>query len=141
MKPPAMSITMIRLDTAKSIFQVHAVDKDSKAQMRRKLRRDELLWFFEKQAACTVVLAVHSVRCLLVKQQTMLANAMRGLATEFSLTVPKGIGKLDELMALVDADKAFRASPSAVHRIVRPLPGGCRKHQGVRSWDCRARAQ
>ena len=35
------------------------------------------------------VLALHSVRSLLVKQETMLANAMRGLATEFGLVVPK----------------------------------------------------
>ncbi|MBV8092586.1 MAG: hypothetical protein JO110_05020, partial [Acetobacteraceae bacterium] len=28
MEPPAMNITMIGLDTAKSVFQVHAVDKD-----------------------------------------------------------------------------------------------------------------
>ena len=53
------------------------------------------------------ILALHSARSLLVKQQTMLANAMRGLATEFGLTVPQGIGRLEELMALVDADKAF----------------------------------
>ena len=31
----------------------------------------------------------------------MLANAMRGLATEFGLTVPQGIGRLEELWALV----------------------------------------
>ena len=37
------------------------------------------------------ILAVHSVRALLVKQQTMLSNAMRGLAAEFGLVVPKGI--------------------------------------------------
>ena len=37
----------------------------------------------------------------------MLANAMRGLATEFGLTVPKGIGRLEELMVLVDADETF----------------------------------
>ena len=53
------------------------------------------------------ILALHSARSLLVKQQTMLANAMRGLATEFGLTVPQGIGRLEELLALVDADKAF----------------------------------
>jgi transposase len=53
------------------------------------------------------ILALHSARSLLVKQQTMLANAMRGLATEFGLTVPKGIGKLEELTVLVDADEAF----------------------------------
>jgi error-prone DNA polymerase len=53
------------------------------------------------------ILALHSARSLLVKQQTMLANAMRGLATEFGLTVPQGIGRLAELFLLVDADKAF----------------------------------
>jgi hypothetical protein len=43
------------------------------------------------------ILALHSARSLLVKQQTMPANAMRGLATEFGLTVPQGIGRLEEL--------------------------------------------
>ena len=52
------------------------------------------------------ILALHAARSLLVKQQTMLANAMRGLAAEFGLTVPLGMGKLGELMALVDADEA-----------------------------------
>ena len=171
-----MSITMIGLDTAKSVFQVHAVDEVGHAEIRRKLRRSELIPFFEKQEACTVVieacsaahhwarllgglghevkliapeavkpfvkkgkkndaadaaaicaatsrpvakfvpaksldqqstLALHSARSLLVKQQTMLANALRGLATEFGLTVPHGIGKLGELRALVDTDDTF----------------------------------
>ena len=69
------------------------------------------------------ILALHSARSLLVKQQTMLANAMRGLATEFGLTVPKGIGKLEELMVLVDADKVVPGEGTAgVHGIVRPMP-------------------
>jgi transposase len=55
------------------------------------------------------ILALHSARSRLVKQQTMLANAIRGLATEFGLAVPKGIGKLEELTVLVDADEAFPA--------------------------------
>jgi transposase len=165
-----MSITMIGLDTAKSVFQVHGVNEAGKVEIKRKLRRSELIPFFEKQGACTVVmeacgaahhwvrilsglghevkliapeavrpfvkkgkkndpadaaalcaaasrpdmmfvpiksieqqgvLALHSARSLLVKQQTMLANAMRGLATEFGLTVPKGIDRLEELLALV----------------------------------------
>jgi error-prone DNA polymerase len=50
---------------------------------------------------------LHSVRSLLVKQQTMLANAMRGLATEFGLVVPKGMSRLEELAALVEADGSF----------------------------------
>lgn len=171
-----MSISMIGLDTAKSVFQLHGVDALGKVQLKRKLRRDELIPFFEQQPCCTVVmeacgaahhwarvlsglgyevkliaseavrpfvkrgkkndpadaaaictaasrpeakfvtvksleqqgvLALHSVRSLLVKQQTMLANAIRGLATEFGLVVPKGMDKLKELMTLVEEDKSI----------------------------------
>ena len=48
--------------------------------------------------------ALHSARSL-VKRQTMLANAVRGLAAEFGLTVPLGVGKLTELKQFVDGDK------------------------------------
>jgi transposase len=182
-----MSNTMIGLDTAKSVFQIHAVDEAGNVAIRRKLRRNELIPFFEKQAACTVVmeacgaahhwarvltglghevkliapeavrpfvkkgkkndaadaagiceaasrpgmrfvpiksleqqgiLALHSARSLLVKQQTMLANAVRGLAVEFGLAVPQGISKLAELMALVEADATF---PEKARQVVRGL--------------------
>src|SRR3954467_9651369 len=53
------------------------------------------------------VLALHSARALLVKQRTMLATAMRGLATEFGLVVPKGRGRLEELVTLVEEDGTF----------------------------------
>jgi transposase len=171
-----MSVTMIGLDTAKSVFQIHGVNEIGKVEIRRKLRRSELIAFFEKHESCTVVmeacgaahhwarmltglghkvkliapeavkpfvkkgkkndaadaaaiceaasrsgvkfvpakdleqqgiLALHAARSLLVKQQTMLANAMRSLATEFGITVPKGIRKLEELMTLVDADESI----------------------------------
>jgi error-prone DNA polymerase len=171
-----MSISMIGLDSAKAVFQLHGVDANGKVCLKRKLRRGELIAFFEQQPRCTVVmeacgaahhwarvlgglgyevkliapeaikpfvkrgkkndaadaaalcaaasrpdakfvavksleqqgvLALHSARALLVKQQTMLANAMRGLATEFGLVAPKGMGKLEELVALVEEDETF----------------------------------
>jgi transposase len=171
-----MSISLIGLDTAKSVFQIHGVNETGKVAVKRKLRRSDLIAFFEKQDSCTVVmeasgaahhwarlltglghtvrliaaeavkpfvkkgkkndaadaaaiceaaarpnikfvpvksvaqqgiLALHTVRSLLVKQQTMLANAIRGLATEFGLTVPKGLENLGELVELVNADKAM----------------------------------
>jgi error-prone DNA polymerase len=171
-----MSITMIGLDIAKSVFQLHGIDASGKVQLKRKLRRSELIPFFERQPRCTVVmeacgaahhwarvlsglghevkliapeavrpfvkrakkndaadaaaicaaasrpeakfvpvksveqqgvLALHSARSLLVKQQTMLANAMRGLAAEFGLVAPKGMSKLEELAALVEGDESF----------------------------------
>jgi len=40
-----MSITISGLDTGKSVFQVHAIDKTGRAVIRRKLRRSELLHF------------------------------------------------------------------------------------------------
>jgi hypothetical protein len=49
-EPPAMSITMIGLDTAKSVFQIHAVDETGKTEIKRKLSRHDLLPFFKKQA-------------------------------------------------------------------------------------------
>ena len=187
-----MSITMIGLDTAKSVFQAHGVNETGQVEIKRKLRRSELILFFEKLEACTIVmeacgaahywgrilrslghevkliapeavkpfvkkgkkndaadaaalctaasradmmfvpiksteqqsiLTLHSARSLLVKQQTMLANAMRGLATEFGLTVPKGIGKLEELLELVEENKAF---PDTARRVFMGFFEQCR---------------
>jgi transposase len=171
-----MSISMIGLDTAKSVFQLHGLDRVGKIVLRRKIRRSDLITFFGKQEACTVVmeacgaahhwgrtliglghdvkliapeavkpfvkkgkknnaadasaictaasqpetkfvpiktleqqgtLALHTARSLLVKQKTMLANAMRGIATEFGLTTSQGIQNVDELITQVDADESL----------------------------------
>jgi transposase len=173
-----MSITTIGLDTSKSVFQIHGVNETGKAELKRKVRRSDLIAFFEKQERCTVVmeacgaahhwarilsglghtvkllapeaakpfvkkgkkndaadaaaiceaasrpdvkfvpvktveqqgiLALHTARSLLVKQQTMLANAIRGLASEFGHVVPKGLHNLEPLVALVDADEDMPA--------------------------------
>jgi transposase len=199
---PTMSISMIGLDTAKTVFQIHGVDETGRAEIRRKLRRNDLIAFFEKQAACTVVmeacgaahhwarmltglghsvkliapeavkpfvkkgkkndaadaaaiceaasrpdvkfvpaksveqqgiLALHAARSLLVKQQTMLANAMRGLATEFGITVPKGIHKLDELMVVVDADEIM---PKQAKQAITGLHDYCNNlSEGIETFE------
>jgi len=167
---------MIGLDTAKSVFQIHGVNETGKVELKRKVRRSELIAFFEKHERCTVVmeacgaahhwarilsglghtvkliapeavkpfvkkgkkndaadavaicegasrpnatfvpvksvaqqgiLTLHTARSLLVKQQTMLANAIRGLATEFGLVVPKGLHNLEPLVEIVNADEAM----------------------------------
>ena len=51
-----MSVTMIGLDTAKTSFQVHGVDQEGRAEVKRKLHRGDVVAFFEAQPACTVVL-------------------------------------------------------------------------------------
>jgi len=79
-----MSITMIGLDTAKAVFQVHAVDAAGQVVTRRKLRRNELIAFFEKQAACTVVMeacgAAHHW-----------ARVLAGLGHEVKLIAPEAV--------------------------------------------------
>jgi transposase len=51
-----MSISMIGLDSAKAVFQLHGVDANGKVCLKRKLRRGELIAFFEQQPRCTVVM-------------------------------------------------------------------------------------
>src|SRR5215212_7970321 len=174
-----MTIAVIGLDTAKTVFQVHGVDESGRAVLKRKLHRSELVGFFEQQPRCAVFLEAcgaghywgrllsglgHEVRLiaaeavrpfvkrgrkndaadaaalcvagsrpetrfvpiksveqqavpalraagsLLVKQGIMLANALRGLAGESGLAVPKGMRKLEELMALVGAEASIPAA-------------------------------
>ena len=82
-----MSITMIGLDTAKSVFRVHAVNEAAEMVIRRKLRRSELIGFFEKQAACMVVLeacgATHHW-----------SRMLTGLGHEVKLIAPETPGRL-----------------------------------------------
>jgi error-prone DNA polymerase len=187
-----MGMSMIGLDIAKSVFQLHGIDAGGNVQLKRKLRRGELIAFFEQQPRCTVVmeacgaahhwarvlrglgyevklvapeavkpfvkrgkkndaadaaaicaaaslpgakfvavksveqqgvLALHSARALLVKQKTMLANAVRGLATEFGLVVPKGMDKLEELVTLVERDESF---PQQAREVFAGLLEQCR---------------
>ena len=42
-----MSVTTVGLDAAKSDFQVHGVDATGKAEIRRKLRRGEVVPFYK----------------------------------------------------------------------------------------------
>ena len=47
-------ITTVGLDLAKHVFQVHGADAEGAPVLRRKLRRAEVLRFFEKLAPCLV---------------------------------------------------------------------------------------
>lgn len=49
-------VSTIGFDTAKSVFQVHGVDERGDCKLVRRLKRREVLPFFEKQPSCTVAL-------------------------------------------------------------------------------------
>ena len=48
------AVTTIRLDIAKSIFQVHGVDAEGNVVVRRKLKRRHIVAFFQKLPPCLV---------------------------------------------------------------------------------------
>ena len=164
-------ISMIGLDVAKNVFQVHGVDGSGAVVLRRQLRRGAVEKFFAQLPPCTVgieacgsahhwarvigryghrvrlmppayvkpyvkrnkndgrdaeaiyeavgrptmrfvpvksveqqaTLAVHSTRSLLVRQRTMVANALRAALSEFGIVAAQGLKGLRELMAKLEA--------------------------------------
>ena len=49
-----MNITTIGIDLAKSVFQVHGVDKDGKTVIQKRLRRSKVLEFFVQLPPCLI---------------------------------------------------------------------------------------
>src|SRR4029078_11677212 len=49
-----MQITTIGLDIAKNVFQVHGIDADEKVVVRKQLRRNQVLQFFDELPPCLV---------------------------------------------------------------------------------------
>src|SRR5271168_5181623 len=168
-----MQITTIGIDLAKSVFQVHGVDAAGQVTARKKLRRAEVLRFFEalppclggieacatahywarelgvlghdvrlmspayvkayvrrqkndaadaeaiceavtrpsmrfvpiKSAERQSVLVLHRTRELLVRQRTMLINAIRGHCAEFGIIAPQGARRATELIEGIRRDE------------------------------------
>jgi transposase len=48
------AVTTIGLDIAKSVFQVHGINAAGKVLIRRKLKRHNILAFFQKLPPCLV---------------------------------------------------------------------------------------
>jgi transposase len=70
----------------------------------------------EQQAA----LIVHRTRDLLVRQRTMLVNALRGHLAEFGIIAQRGIHKVEELTAVI-ADQTDRRLPASARSALRVL--------------------
>ena len=49
-----MNVTTIGIDLAKSVFQVHGVDKDGKTVIQKRMRRSKVLEFFIQLAPCLI---------------------------------------------------------------------------------------
>jgi transposase len=77
-----------------------------------------------KSADQQAILMLHKTRELLVKQRTMAVNALRGHLAEFGIVAAKGIGRVDELLALAKADAALpHIAGAAVACLAQHLEG------------------
>lgn len=189
-----MQITTIGLDLAKQVFQVHGVDADGKAVLRKRLRRADVLTFFGGLEPCLVgmeacatahhwarelaglghtvrlmppayvkpyvrrqkndaadaeaiceavrrptmrfvpvksvdqqaVLMLHRTRTLLVRQRTMLANALRAHLAEFGIVVAQGLRSLGALIDRITVQGEHdlpRLARAALEPLVAQLHG------------------
>ena len=163
-------ITTIGLDLAKHVFQVHGLDQEGRAVLRKQVRRGQVLKFFGTLPSCLVgmeacgsahhwarelkaqghevrlippqyvrpflktnkhdaadaeaiaealvrptmrfapiksadqqaVLMLHRSRELLVKQRTMLINAVRGHCSELGMIASQGASKINDLIMMIE---------------------------------------
>ena len=64
-----------------------------------------------KSAEQQSVLMLHRVRALLIRQRTMLVNALRGHLAEFGIIVAQGISRIRELIQLMTDESADAVLP------------------------------
>lgn len=169
-----MEMAAVGLDISKHVFQIHAVDRTGRVVLQKRLRRSELLRFFEQRHPCLIgieacgtshhwareltalghrvklmpptyvkpyvrrnkndaadpeairedaytsdneivpiqsmeqqaVLVMHRVRSVLVRQRTMMANALRGHKAEFGIIAPQGLKVVRELGQPLEVPRA-----------------------------------
>jgi transposase len=188
-REPSMSeITTIGLDLGKHVFQVHGIDAEGTAVLRRRLRRNQVLAFFSRVPRCLVGLEAcatahywarelaalgHEVRLMpaqyvkayikrnkndaadaeaiceavqrptmrfvpvktaeqqaaqllhrgreqLVRQRTMLVNALRAHLAEFGLVAAQGLRNVGELIAIVRDNDDTRV-PDMARQVLQVL--------------------
>jgi len=83
-------------------------------------RRPSMRFVPVKTPAQQAALIVHSARDLLVRQRTMLVNALRGHLAEFGIVAERGIHKVEELTAVIgdEADERIPASARSALRVL-----------------------
>jgi transposase len=175
-----MQIATVGIDIAKHVFQVHGVSRDGEVVLQKRLRRADVLRFFEQLHPCLVgmeacatahhwarklealghrvklmpptyvkayirrnkndaadaeaiceavsrpamrfvpiksvdqqsILVTHRVRSILIRQRTMMANALRSHMAEFGIIVRQGLKAIRELADMIE-DPRLSLPPAA----------------------------
>jgi len=104
-------ITTIGLNLAKQVFQVHGANAYGAPLFNRKLRRAEVLRFFEKLPPCLDhevrpgqdgrAAGSRETRGLLVRHRTQAINALRAHMGELGIIAPIGIANVKALTVII----------------------------------------
>jgi transposase len=84
------------------------------------VRRPSMRFVPVKTPKQQAALVAHGVRDLLVRQRTMLVNALRGHLAEFGVVAPRGVHKVEELIAVI-GDESDERIPSSARCALRVL--------------------
>jgi transposase len=76
-------VSMIGLDLAKNVFQVHGAAASGAVILRKKLRRDQVLRFFAAQAACTVAMEACASSHYWAREIAKLGHKVRLIAPNY----------------------------------------------------------
>ena len=104
-----MNASMIGLDIAKSVFQVHGVDAGGEVVVRRKLRRSQMKPFFSKLAPCVVALEACGTGHYWARELEALGHEARLVPPAYAKAYVKR-GKNDAVDAAAICEAASRPS-------------------------------
>jgi transposase len=72
-----MQITTIGLDIAKNVFQVHGIDANEKVVVRKQLRRNQIIAFFEALPPCLIGMEACATAHYWARELTKLGHEVR----------------------------------------------------------------
>lgn len=78
-----MTVTRIGIDLAKQVFQIHGVDRASKVQIRKQLRRSRMLDYFSKLPPCLIGMEACSSAHYWARELSKLGHDVRLMAPQF----------------------------------------------------------
>jgi transposase len=85
-----MKLTAIGIDLAKNVFQVHGVNEQGKAVLRKQLKRAEMLTFFANLAPCRIGLEACASAHYWARQLGALGHTVKLMAPQFVKPYVKG---------------------------------------------------
>jgi transposase len=132
-------ISMIGLDLAKSVFQVHAIDTQERVVVRRSLKRREVVKFFTKLEPCLVGMEACATAHYWARELSRLGHQVKLIPPSYVKPYVKR-GKNDAADAAAICEALGRPSMSFVAIKSKEQQSVLALHRGARSHDRSAHA-